>query len=291
MADQSVHLKLSGRISFEEDISLGEATKIVAFIDALHSGGNPDVSLDNNGEQGKGVASSGGRPSRNESLTPREAIDVAGAKTNGEKIVALAANLLNSRDGDTFEIDEIGPLFQSARERVPAKINRDLSGAIASGWVAEAGKSGEYFLTKRVENILESGFAALRARRTGGAVKPRATAAKKTRITSVPENFEGVDICGVPMPDIPSYGAIKVKRDRLLWATRLAKELGLEGLSNKEIVWLTDKLGDGIVTNDVNGNFKGLQKLGYINRSTINNLVRITAKGEEYLKAMPINGK
>ncbi|MET9264134.1 hypothetical protein [Amycolatopsis sp. NPDC004079] len=288
MTENPVHLTLTGRLSYEDDISVGEATQIVAFIDALHSGNDPNASIHTPKPQTPPITAKSPEGHRT-ATSPREALTISEARTNPEKIVALAAYLIQDSGSETFTIDLIRPLFQSARETIPARLNRDLDSAISSGWIAESGTKGDLYLTAKVANILSEGFAQIRSKRSTPSGKTRSSGVKKTRKQTTPDAFKEIDIFAHPILDAPPYGTLKLKRDKLLWTARLAKELNMEGLANKEIVWLTDKLGDGIASNDINGHFRGLQKLGYVNRSTIHHAIRITDSGEEYLKSLMTN--
>jgi hypothetical protein len=289
MPENPIHLTLTGRLSFEDDITIGEATQIIAFIDAARGGGTSEDSLHAPLLLNSDVRAASEQSVRHRTVSnPREALDVTGAKNNAEKIVALAAYVLQDGELDTFTLDTIRPLFRRAREATPGNLNRDLDTAVTAGWIADGDNKGELYLTARVENVLEIGFEAIRSKRTASTVRPRTNGTKKPRATKTPEAFEGVDIFAVPMQGMPPYGSLKLKRDKLLWGAKLAKEMSMTGLDNKQVVWLTDKLGDGIPANDINGHFRGLQKPGYVNRSTIDNVIRITESGEAYLKSLVV---
>ena len=77
---------------------------------------------------------------------------------------------------------------------------------------------------------------------------------------------------------------MKSSKDKLLWALQFAKSNGINGLTNKDIGWLTDHLGIGIPTGHITGAFNGAKGGGYANRSTQDKTIRITEVGTEYLK-------
>jgi hypothetical protein len=286
MSDQDIQLKLTGRLSYEDKISIAQATQIIAFIDAARaSGGQPGAPglLPVLGQVDPPPAGSSPRPKT--VATPRDALDVSGAKTNPEKVVALAAYVLQDGEFETFTLDTIRPLFHRARETTPRNLTRDLGVAIQAGWISEGEAKDELYLTSKVENVLQAGFDSVRTKRSGVS-GPKARNSNKKRVIGKPDVFAAIDTFPATMDGLPSYHHIKLKRDKMLWAIKLAKSLGVPGLQNKDLVWLTDKLGEGIASNDINGNFRGLHRHGYANRSTIDNVVRITESGETYLKSL-----
>jgi hypothetical protein len=286
MSDTAVHLQLTGRIAYEDDITIGLATQIIALIHgATHLGMSPSSAPASPTTSAPAEVTSRQRTVAN----PREALDVCGAKTNAERIVALAAYVLQDGEFETFTLDSIRPLFRRAREVTPKNITRDLDGAIRAGWIGEGDAKNELFLTAKSENVLEIGFDAIRAKRTGATPKARTGAGKKPRTTNKPEVFASIDTFPTTISGLPSYHQVKLKRDKALWAIKLAKDLGVPGLQNKDLVWLSDKLGEGIPSNDVNGHFRGLHRAGHVNRSTIDNVMRITEAGEGYLQAQARN--
>ena len=88
-----------------------------------------------------------------------------------------------------------------------------------------------------------------------------------------------------------NFHDIKVKRSKYLWAVYAAKLLGAAAVGPTELVWLTNELGDVIPSGDLNANYRGNQKSGYVNKNT-EGRVRITPSGEKYLKELKAgNGK
>ncbi|MER5306356.1 hypothetical protein ABT034_00930 [Streptomyces sp. NPDC002773] len=69
-------------------------------------------------------------------------------------------------------------------------------------------------------------------------------------------------------------------------APHVRTELGVPALKTSDVTWLTDELGDAILSRDITAHFKGLHRDGLANRSVIDNAMRITEKGEEYLAAL-----
>ncbi|MGW0841282.1 hypothetical protein ACWD26_14140 [Streptomyces sp. NPDC002787] len=221
---------------------------------------------------------------------PRQALEFSGARTNPEKMTAFASYLLQGEGHETFTQSDVRRLFQRARERIPAHFTRDFDKAVQVGWIHEGEVKGEFYLSQAAQNVIEDGFDGLRVRRGG---KPaiagsasRGGARRKPRAIPVPEAFASLDHIPTTLDGVIPYHRVKLKRDKLLWALKLAKHLGIEALRNTEAAWLTDKLGDGIPTRDMTGHFTGLHRQGFANRSMGDNAMRITETGEEYLGSL-----
>jgi hypothetical protein len=88
------------------------------------------------------------------------------------------------------------------------------------------------------------------------------------------------------MDGVPAYSKMKSNKDRLLWALHFAKSQGIKGLANKDLAWLTDHLGAGVPNGQVSAAFSSGKSAGYMNRSTVDQTIRITEDGETYLKTV-----
>ncbi len=282
--DNSVKITISGKLNYEDEINLSQAAQIIAFIDStsgtivsppagtmrLAPAAAPQV-----------IGSS--------ATTPREALEKTSAKTNPEKIVTFAG-MIHDEGKDTFTIEDIKPLFRRAREATPKNISRDLDGAIRSGWVTDADEKGEYYLTSKGLQAIEAGFVSSRSTRTtnGSTTRVKNGSARKARRSpmEVPEVFKAIDPISGDLEGLPSYSSLKSDQDRFLWSVAFAKAHGIDGLENKEIAWLTDRLGAGVLTNLVASKFASALKQGHVNRSTSTNKIRITPKGEERLRSL-----
>jgi hypothetical protein len=202
-------------------------------------------------------------------------------------MVAFALHILHEGDKETFTLDDIKPLFRRARETAPANISRDLDRTLKAGWIAESDIKGEYYVTANASQVLESGFESLRGRRAKSAGRARSAGTRKPRktATAIPDAFRDVDNISPTIGGLINYHKLKTKTDRFLWAVYAAKQLGVETVSNQDIVWLTDKLGDGISAGEIAGNFRQNNKVGYVNKSMQTQKIRILPEGEEYLKS------
>ncbi|MFF4361252.1 hypothetical protein [Streptomyces sp. NPDC001604] len=221
---------------------------------------------------------------------PRQALELSGARTNPEKMTAFASYLLQEEGHETFTQSDLRRLFQRARERIPAHFNRDFDKAVQVGWIHEGEVKGEFYLSRAAQNVIDDGFRGLRSKRGGKPASAGSTsrggARRKPRTIPVPEAFADLDHIPTTLDGVIPYHRVKLKRDKLLWALKLAKGLGVEALQNTEAAWLTDKLGDALPARDMTGHFTGLHREGFANRSMGDNAMRITQMGEEYLGSL-----
>lgn len=118
--------------------------------------------------------------------SPRECLDGCRAKTNRDKIAALAF-YLRSDGRDFFAPKELPGLFVQAGEPRPKNLARDLKAALRAGWIARnPGDSDQYYLTKRGEEAVTSGFSQ-RAPRTRRAPRSPRISGSGREVNSTPQ--------------------------------------------------------------------------------------------------------
>lgn len=278
---KTIKIVISGKLAYEDDITLNQAVQIVAFIDSS-SGINLAVPASATRLASAQIVSPTGSVT-----TPREALDGSGARTNPEKIAAFAALILDEGK-DTFTLEDVKPLFRRARESTPKNLSRDFDVVVKSGWADEADIKGEYYLTKKALAALESGFERDRqaAAASTGATTRAASSRKPRKAAEIPAAFKDIDPIPNSIDGLPDFMALGLRKDQFLWVLKLAKTLDIDGLTNKEVVWLTDHLGAGIASNNVNSAFTLARKFGHANRSTQTLKIRITPSGEKYLESL-----
>jgi hypothetical protein len=269
-----LNITIKGKVSYEDEITVAQAARIIAFLNAEEGEAplGPDL-----GQDVSEPTPDSKKPG--DVVSAREALDLSGAKTNPEKIVALGQFVLQD-GGDTFKAEDVKAQFRRARESAPSNFSRDLATALREGWLAE-GDSGEYYVTNKIKGIFDGDFKFPRSTSSGGG-RGRATAKVKAK----PEVFAGIDEFPTRMDGFANYAKMKSDKDRLLWALHFAKERGIRGLVNKDLAWLTDHLGAGVPTGNISGAARGAKSAGYLNRSTVDQTLRITEDGEAYLKSV-----
>lgn len=274
VTDNTTTLILKGKIGYEDEITAAQAAQIIAFLNA-EEGEAPIL--------GEPVLTP--KQSEREANTKlvenaRDAILRSGAKTNPEKIVALAAYVLQD-GGGTVKSDAIKSQFQRAREKPPVKFARDLGLAISSGWISE-GEGGELYLTSKVDGIFEEGFVFPNAVSTS-----RSRSTKKGSTKSVkPETLAEIDEFHGSMDGYPPYAKMRSEKDRLLWVvTYMRDKHGRKAVKNREIAWISDHIGTGIPSGNIAGVFRSAKNSGYAVRSTTagDNSIKVTDSGAEYL--------
>jgi hypothetical protein len=284
MANQVTTIVIKGKVGYEDEISPAQAAQIIAFLN-VNEGAAPTIG-------GPALSDmSSARESTRKVESAREALDISGAKTNPEKIVALGAYVLQD-GGDTFKTEDVKTQFRRARETAPGNFARDLSTAVQIGWLAED-RTGEYYITNKIQGIFDGDF---KFPKSGGSAKPRSAsrnrpaASKSTRPKNggKPKAFADIDEFPTTMDGFQPYSKMKNNKDKLLWAVKFAKSVNIKGLANKDIEWLTDHLGAGIPNKQISAAFSSAQSSGYANRSTQDSTIRITSGGEAYLATVGV---
>ncbi|WP_326569465.1 hypothetical protein VSH64_48355 [Amycolatopsis rhabdoformis] len=284
---QPTKVSISGRVSFEQEITATQAAQIIAFIDSFS--GNPPEGMESlllPPKQSPQPLQIAAPPAAGGLSSPREALELSGAKTNPERIVAFALYIAQQGGRETFTTEDIKPLFRQAREPIPGNISRDLDGAIKAGWITESDTRGEYYVVGKALSVLESGFDGIRTSRGNGSKQRQPNGKTGRKSKDIPEVFKSIESFSSSIEGYGDYHKLTKKSDKFLWAINAAKLQGVPSLTNQEVVWLTDHLGDGIPANNIAGNVRQHKKAGYVNRTLQDDKIRILPAGEEYLKGL-----
>jgi len=282
MSEKPITISIKGKVSYEDEITVAQAAQIITFLNASDLGEAEGlVERDAQGEPRAAVSHRSG----NAVSSAREALDLSGAKTNPEKIVALGEYVLQD-GGDTFKVEDVKAQFRRARETPPANFSRDLSVAVQAGWLAHSDDDG-YFVTSKIQGIFDGDF---RFPKSGNGGKSRGSTRSAKAKAEKPAVFAAIDEFPTRLDLFPPYAKMRTDKDKLLWALQFAKENAIKGLVNQDVVWLTDHLGAGVPTGNIAGAFKGAKKGGYANRSTQDQTLRITEEGTAYLKTVGDSG-
>lgn len=279
MSDNTTNISITGKVTYNDDISIAQAAQVIAFLNADEAqvSSSTFAMVAPVQEQIPHVSAAHNR----KVVNPRDALDTSGASTNPEKIVALGAYVLQD-GGETFKVEDVKSQFRRARETSPSNFTRDLGVAIASGWIFEADDApGEYYLNSKIDPIFDGDF-----------VFPKGVS-KKTTNKSVrskvikPEELENIEEFHSILQGYLPYSKMKSQRDRLLWVVNYMREVhDRKGVLNKEISWISDHIGTGIPTKNVTAAFTSAKTNGYAIRSQMDNSIKITEEGIEYLKSL-----
>ena len=281
MSDKPITITIKGKVGYEDEITVAQAARIIAFLNA--DDGDTSLGPDLGAGLGDASGTDSAKKTGNAVGSAREALDLSGAKTNPEKIVALGQYVLQD-GGETFKVEDVKAQFRRARETAPANFSRDLAVAVKEGWIAQ-GDGDDYYVTNKIQDIFDGNFKFPKGT-SGGGGRSRAATKTTTKSKAKPEVFADIDEFPARMDGIPAYSKMKSDKDRLLWALHFAKSHGIRGLANKDLSWLTDHLGAGVPSGHVTGAFRSGKSAGYMNRSTVDQTIRITEDGEAYLKTV-----
>jgi hypothetical protein len=295
MSDTVVHLSLSGRMTFDDDISLAQAAQILAYLTGqpLSAGTQTGFALDVRSDTS--LAGDEHSPSRSPeppsppapspAPTPRELLQVTGAKTNVEKLVAFACYLTRSEAIESFTVNDLRQVFRRAREPLPGNLNRDVDSAIRAGLVIPTETRGEYLLTTRAEEALSAGFTPQGRRSSTARPSAHHSGTGRARSTAKPAELAALDELPDAPEGVPPFHELALKRDKVLWVLAAAKGAGVDGLSNRGIEWLTDRYGDAVQSKHIGVHFDALRNAEQVRRSIQDGRIRITLRGEERLRA------
>jgi len=140
-------LKMSGNgLSIDKEISEQLAHEIAVFV--LSEGKfEPNTFRRQHGQRAAPPGQHGAK--RPHGTSPQEFLQQTGAKNGEQKITALGSYLLASASGKrSFSQDELREAFESAKEKVPGNLSRDINKSIRSGWIARVtGEKDAYYVT------------------------------------------------------------------------------------------------------------------------------------------------
>ena len=151
-------LKMSGNgFSIDKEISEQLAHEIAVFV--LSEGKfEPNTFR----RQDRQRAAPSGQPQAKgpHGTSPQEFLQQTGAKNSEQKITALGSHLLASSSGKrSFSQDELREAFESAKERVPGNLSRDINKSIRSGWIARVtGEKDAYYVTSSGSRAMNEQF-------------------------------------------------------------------------------------------------------------------------------------
>lgn len=277
--EYKTELILTGEVSFKQNVTKSQAGQIIAFLGAQHQ----TESIYSHHTTTATLNQTTALSQRFE--TPRAAIEETAAKTNPEKIVALAAYVLQEGSRDTFSIEDIKPLFKRAGEITPKNFGRDLIGATKAGYIDESGQRGEYYITKKAINVIENGFES----KTNSSKQHKRTTRRssKLNVQNISDEVRSIEITTV-IPEYPGFYELKTKSDKFLWVLILAKKSNVTSLTSSEIAYISDAIGEGIPSNDVNSYFRLNQKKNFVNKTLQDKKIRINPSGEDFLKNLSL---
>ena len=117
MSEKPITITIKGKVGYEDEITVAQAARIITLLNTEGHACALGADLD------AGLGTSRRAPTRQKPGaaigSAREALDLSGAKTNPEKIVALAHTSFRTA-ATPLKSDAIKSQFQRARETTPA---------------------------------------------------------------------------------------------------------------------------------------------------------------------------
>jgi hypothetical protein len=216
--------------------------------------------------------------------SPAAAINKLIAKTNPQKIVALAIfSGASSQNGKTFTQEDILNLFRRAGQALPKNVTRDFKDAVKSGYIDEDSK-GVYRLLSLTDSIIQQGFK--RTKKTNTKKNsPRASKPSNSSLAPQPvrEEFSNLPT-KTALGGYPNFFKLTLRSDQILWVLAYAKSHGLDGLSRAEICDYSKKIGGRILQKNFTSSNTPNVKNNHI--WSQGSAIHISEGGERYLKGV-----
>lgn len=210
--------------------------------------------------------------------SPTAALRQSGAKTNPEKITAFGRFLEISGRPD-FSIADIKNQFSASSMPIPRNLPRDIRTAVRTGLLVTT-ENNNFKVSAAAKNVFDAdySFPKTQPAHTSSAAPRRVNKQK-------PDIFMGIDVFPNEIPEFPDYSKMHISKDRILWAVYLAKTMNItNGLTVRELAWLTDELGAPVISKQISAAFTTARKQGFATRNTNDKRIMITSKGESYLR-------
>lgn len=214
-------------------------------------------------------------------IAPSEFIKKYKARANTEKILVFARYVQDVLKKEVISTEDIKIQFEKSREPLPGNFGRDFGRVINYGWLGESSlKKGNYYVTSSGSKTMDEGFSKKSqrtARPKGGKLAPTTISdeVKKLAIESEDNEF-------------PSYFGVLSKADRMLWLVAKAKKMGIEKVNQKEVCYLSQKVGDDLPQKSISSYAEGQRKKGYLTTPLDlgTRYLRILEEGNQYLRGL-----
>jgi hypothetical protein len=175
MAETEFTIKVTGTgLELDRTISQELANKIVMFV---LSGGKKDDDLGDDQDSREPTPGAAKNTSLGK-VSLREYINTHNATKIPQQIVAIGVHCQTKTKSDVFTREALEKGFKEGKVGKPGNLPRDISTAIARGWIAEADEADQYYVTGTGESALAANFS--KDVKAGGG-KKRKKRSKKTK--------------------------------------------------------------------------------------------------------------
>ena len=187
--------------------------------------------------------------------SPREFLLAAKADSYPEKIAVLGEYASDRNGTRMFSSQELIGVFREAGARLPKNLGRDITAAIALGFIARGNVRGMYRVTDLGKACVESAFSdSQRLTRSKGS---RAGLSERVETLEIEPHLEGC-------PDYWDSFLKSNKSVRILWLLEFCNAHGIPELSAADLSHLAKRLGDEIKINTIPSKMRGLEKKEYV---------------------------
>lgn len=272
----SVKVSINGDgLSFEKEIEMFQATQIMGFIakgELQTKDIQQEESLSSVPRQIQPALLADEEERKYES--PKAAISALKAKTNPQKVVAISLYLgANSQNGRILNHSEILAEFSKAGEATPKNFPRDVSGAVADGYVYPESKT-TFRLLSTTDNLAGEGF-----KKSKRSSSSKGNSGKREKLEVRPE-VEGMSIEST-LDRSKGFFDIKERSDKIMWILKYAETKGVKSLNRKEIFLISSKLGGDVDSKNFTSSHTPNIKNGYVSQQ--GTLISISVKGDAYV--------
>lgn len=274
--NMDVTIKMTGSgLDFNGTITLFQAAQIMAAIakpgDVKTNDNQPELLTGDVVAQPQVL-----KPVQSAYESPRQAIELLGATTNPQKIVAIALYLgANSENSKLISNEEVLAEFVKAGEAKPAKIARDVKDAVAAGYLYPESKTTFRVLTA-ADSIPEVGFKKPTRKRTvikGNKGEPAVKLVVRPEVTDLPIT--------ATLDGYKDFFDLDKRSDQILWILKYVQPTMSEGLNRLEIIQICSKLGGDINSQSFTSSNTPNIKNGYL--AVTKEMMALTAKAEKHM--------
>lgn len=219
-------------------------------------------------------------------MSVREYLIEVNAKTNPQKILAFAKYLI-SKGNEFADIQELKLQFQNAQEPIPVHFARDFAIAVKKAWVAYSSDKSKCYVTNTGQRMIDSKFSELDKVKSKKPRKVGNSTFTEVKINDKVQN-QSIDI---ELLGSPNYLEMNTLGDKILWILAKMKSLDVLRLNQKEIEYLSHKLGDNIPRKSITAVLETHKKNGRLYTPETNGVkyIEILRQGEEYVKNLNLS--
>lgn len=219
-------------------------------------------------------------------MSAREYILDIRPKTNPQKLITLIKYHAD-RGQKLMSIDELKKMFQEVSEPVPTHFAREIAVTRKKAWIAVSSDGG-YYLTNTGEQEIESRFKSTKQSTVKRSFLHRKVGSTTFTPVSIDQKVQDLQI-DIYLDNFPSFMDMHTLGDKVLWILVKSKSLGIPRLNQKEVEYLSIKLGDHVPRKSISAvlgtHIKNKRLYAPVDEKHVTNL-QILNLGEDYIKSL-----